>query len=88
LESESSKRVNLPAFQCVPLLKKAGISAMAISKYENSQSIPSSGVLIELSKALDVRGEYFFRSEEIELKNIEYRKHSHLPKKFTKSNRR
>lgn len=63
------------------LAEKANISAMAISKYENDQSIPSSGVLIELSKALGVRGEYFYRSEEIELKNVEYRKHSALPKK-------
>ncbi len=64
------------------LAEKANISAMAISKYENDQSIPSSGVLIDLSKALGVRGEYFYRSETIELKNVEYRKHSALPKKI------
>jgi len=64
------------------LAEKANISAMAISKYENDQSIPSSSVVIELSKALGVRGEYFYRSEEIELNNVEYRKHSALPKKI------
>lgn len=64
------------------LAEKAGISAMAISKYENDQAIPSSGVLLKLSKALGVRSEYFFRSEEIELQNVEYRKHSKLPTKI------
>jgi Zn-dependent peptidase ImmA (M78 family)/DNA-binding XRE family transcriptional regulator len=68
-------------FSMRELARKANISAMAISKYENNKSIPSSNVLIGLSKALGVRAEYFFRSEEIELKNVEYRKHCQLPKK-------
>jgi len=63
------------------LAEKAGISAMAISKYENNQSTPSSGVLLELAKALGVRTEYFFRSVAVELCEVEYRKHANLPKK-------
>ena len=59
----------------------AGISAMAISKYENNKSTPSSGVLLNLARALDVRVEYFFRTVQIELKEVEYRKHSKLPRK-------
>ncbi len=54
---------------------------MAISKYENGQSTPSSGVLLSLADALGVRVEYFFRTSKVELKAVEYRKHSKLPKK-------
>lgn len=61
------------------LAGKAGISAMAISKYETGKSTPSSGVLLSLAKALNVRTEYFFRPVKIELQKVEYRKHSKLP---------
>jgi len=63
------------------LAEMANISAMAISKYENNKNTPSSGVLLALSKALGVRAEYFFRQAKVELKEVEYRKHSKLPKK-------
>ncbi|MDT8405048.1 XRE family transcriptional regulator [Sulfuriflexus sp.] len=63
------------------LAEKVGVSAMAISKYENNQSTPSSGVMLALAKALQVRTEYFFRQIEVELREVEYRKHSKLPKK-------
>ncbi|MDH5571523.1 MAG: XRE family transcriptional regulator [Gammaproteobacteria bacterium] len=63
------------------LAAKAGISAMAISKYENNQSTPSSGVLLALAKALAVRTEYFHRQISVKLREVEYRKHSKLPKK-------
>jgi len=59
----------------------AGISAMAISKYENDKSTPSSGVLLSLAHALGVRVEYFFRTSKVVLENVEYRKHSKLSKK-------
>ena len=64
------------------IAEKAGISAMAISKYENNKSTPSSGVLLALAKALGVRTEYFFRHVSAELREVEYRKHSRLPKKI------
>jgi Zn-dependent peptidase ImmA (M78 family) len=54
---------------------------MAISKYEAGKSTPSSRVLLDLSKALGVRTEYFFRPVKIELQEMKHRKHSHLPKK-------
>lgn len=63
------------------LADKAGISAMAISKYENDQITPSSGVLLSLADALGVRVEYFFRISKVQLKEVEYRKHTKLPKK-------
>ena len=63
------------------LAEMAGVTAMAISKYENNQSTPSSGVVINLAKALGVRVDYFFRQMSVELRGVEYRKHSKLPKK-------
>lgn len=63
------------------LAEKAGVSAMAISKYENNQSVPSSGVLLALAKALGVRTEYFFRQVEVELEDVNHREHEALPEK-------
>lgn len=63
------------------LADRAGITAMAISKYEGGKSTPSSRVLLGLSKALGVRTEYFFRPVKIELQEMKHRKHSRLPKK-------
>ncbi len=63
------------------LAEKAGISAMAISKYENNQSVPSSGVILNIAKALGVRTEYFFRHVTIRLENVNHREHEKLPEK-------
>ena len=64
------------------LAEKAGVSAMAISKYETGKSTPSSGVLLSLSKALGVPVEYFLRAERVALEEVEYRKHTKLPIKL------
>lgn len=58
------------------LAEQAGISAMAISKYERDENTPSSDVLLALGKALGVRVEYFFRQAEVKLEQVDYR---HLP---------
>lgn len=63
------------------LADRAGVTAMAISKYEAGKSTPSSRVLLGLSKALGVRTEYFFRPVKVELQEMKHRKHSQLPKK-------
>ncbi|MGA7801620.1 MAG: XRE family transcriptional regulator [Gammaproteobacteria bacterium] len=63
------------------LAEQAGVSAMAISKYENNKSTPSSKVLLALGQALGVRVEYFFRQAKVELEEVEYRKHARLPKR-------
>ncbi len=57
------------------------ISHAAIKKYEDGIAMPSSDILIGLSRALKVRTEYFFRPEPVALEGIEYRKRSSLPKK-------
>jgi len=63
------------------LAEKTGVSAMAISKYENGKDIPRSGVLISLSEALGVSVDYFFRVVEVNLSKPLYRNHEALPKK-------
>lgn len=60
------------------LAQAAGVSAMAISKYEREQIRPSSETLLRLAKALGVRTEYFFRQSDIELSEVEFRKHAKL----------
>ena len=60
---------------------QAGVSANMIKKYEHNESMPSSGVLVKMSRALGVRNEYFFRPAKFELKGIEYRKRSTAPEK-------
>lgn len=55
------------------LAEDVGVSAMAISKYERAQSVPSSEVLLALANALGVRTEYFFRTTSVNLERIEHR---------------
>lgn len=59
--------------------EQAGVSANMIKKYEHDESMPSSGVLLKLGRALDVRSEYFFRPVNMELTRIEYRKRANAP---------
>ena len=61
--------------------KQVGVSANAIKKYEHGDNMPSSGNLLALAKALDVRTEYFFRPVQVELKGVEYRKRANTPQK-------
>lgn len=49
------------------------VTAQAIGKYERGQNIPSSGVLIALSKALKVSLSYLLDTQEIELTGVEFR---------------
>lgn len=60
------------------LADEIGISAMAISKYERDQDIPSSGVLLRLSKALQVKVDFFFRPSTVSVQLQAYRKHAVL----------
>jgi len=60
------------------LAKKAGISAMAVSKYERAMDLPGSAVLLRIGRATGVGVEYFFRpsSEAVEVRA--FRRHSRL----------
>jgi len=59
------------------------ISHTAISKYEKGVLMPDSKVLILLSKALNVKTDYFLRPQTVEISNIEFRKKSNLSSKKT-----
>ncbi|MBF0227417.1 MAG: helix-turn-helix domain-containing protein [Desulfobacterales bacterium] len=56
------------------------VTKQALSKYEKGQINPSSDVLISIAKALDVKVDYFFRSQ-VSITGIEFRKKSNLSKK-------
>lgn len=64
------------------LADQVGVSQTTINKYEKADSMPSSAQLLKLSRALNVRSEYFFRPIDIELKKVEYRKRASTPKKL------
>jgi len=54
------------------------VSKNAIAKYERAEMMPNSKVLIALSKALDVKTDYFFRPFTVEIDQVEFRKKSKL----------
>ena len=57
------------------------VTKQAISQYEKNQKNPSSSVLIALANALDVSVEYFFRTVNVEIGEVDFRKHSAFGKK-------
>ena len=69
------------------LAKKAGniVTRQSISKYEKGLMNPSSDVLICLADTLEVRPEYFFRKNTIELAGMQFRKRANLPVKIIES---
>ena len=52
------------------------VSAQAISKYEGSRMMPSSAVLIDLARTLDVSVDFLMGGQVEALEGIEFRKHS------------
>lgn len=62
------------------LVDKIGgiVTKNAISKYEKGEMMPNSEVLIALSKALNVKTDYFYRELVVSIENIEFRKRSKL----------
>ena len=52
------------------------VSAQAIGKYERNEMMPSSGVLLALSKSLDVSLDYFMSDQVRSLEVVEFRKKS------------
>jgi len=57
------------------------VSKQAISKYEKGQMMPDSTTLIALAKALDVKVDYFFRSNHCQIEQVNYRKKQKFSKK-------
>ena len=63
------------------LAQAAGVSAMAISKYERGLDVPSSAVLLRLAQALGVKTEYFLRPVTVSVTAPSYRRRASLPRK-------
>jgi Zn-dependent peptidase ImmA (M78 family)/transcriptional regulator with XRE-family HTH domain len=57
------------------------VSRQAIHKYEQNRMRPSSDVLLELSKALDLKPDYFYRLSGVELERFSFRRKIGLPAK-------
>jgi Zn-dependent peptidase ImmA (M78 family) len=57
------------------------LSRQALHRYEKGEVIPDTEKINLLSKALNVSPDYFFRSTQVELSEIEYRKLSKMPQK-------
>lgn len=62
------------------LVEKMGniVSKNAISKYERGQMMADSNVLLALSKALNVKLDYFFRPFTVEIGKVEFRRKKRL----------
>lgn len=58
------------------LAEKVGVSAMAISKYENGKMAPGSDVLLRLADALNVPVEFFLRPDPVALEAVNFRRHN------------
>lgn len=80
---ERLKQARLAAgFSQRELATRAGpLSAMAISKYENDQSVPGSDVLLRLAEALGVKVGYFHRPTDVTIRLPAYRRHNRLGRK-------
>jgi Zn-dependent peptidase ImmA (M78 family)/DNA-binding XRE family transcriptional regulator len=63
------------------LAEAAGVSRMAISKYERDEMDPSSSVLIALSRALDVKADYLLRPVGVRVSAPVFRKRTSLAKR-------
>lgn len=55
------------------------VSAQAISRYEANQIMPSSRVLMELARALNVSADFLMSSQVAELEGVEFRKRARTP---------
>ncbi len=61
------------------------VTRQALHKYEKGEFMPDSDMLGLLCEALSVRPDYFFRKAEVNLENVEFRKHQKFPVKEKKS---
>lgn len=65
-------------FSLRKLAEDAGVSAMAISKYERDLDVPGSSVLLRLSQALNVETDFFLRPNTVSIQLQAYWKHAVL----------
>lgn len=85
------KRLNsarkMAGLSLADLADKTGniITRQAINKYEKGMMNPSSEVLMALSRALEIKPDYFFKDPNISLSDMEFRKKSKLSVKESES---
>lgn len=53
--------------------EQVGVSHTAIQKYEKGLVTPSSSKLLKLARACGIRTEYFFRTNSVDLVQLEFR---------------
>ena len=68
----------MAGFSMQELADKVGVSKESISRYEKGIMQPDSSNLIQLSKALEIKVDYFFRTSTVALNRVEFRKRSKL----------
>ncbi len=78
---QSARRMNGYSLQELADKLERRISRQALHRYEKGEVIPDSKMLHELSVALRVKQDYFFRTTQIELGPLEFRKLKKLPGK-------
>jgi transcriptional regulator with XRE-family HTH domain len=61
------------------------VSKQALGKYELGLMNPSSDVLLSISKALNLKPDYFTKKKQVELGEVLFRKVASLPKKTEES---
>ncbi len=61
------------------------ITRQAINKYEKGMMTPGSEVLMALSRALEIKPDYFFKDPDVSLSGMEFRKKSKLSVKESES---
>lgn len=66
------------------LASRAGVSAMAISKYERNLMTPGSDVLLMLARALNVKAEFLLRPRSVTFSALSFRKRYSLPARQAK----
>ena len=77
----NARKMNGLSMQDLAIKMSNVITKQAIGKYEQGDMQPTSDILIELCKALNVRPDYFLRKEKIKLANVEFRKLNRLSAK-------
>lgn len=61
------------------------ITKQALNKFEKGDAVPNSARILQLARVLEVKPEYFFRAEAIELAPVEFRKLSDMPARDQKA---
>lgn len=82
LRLKSARVMNGLTLEALATKMENGVSKQALQQYEGGLRNPSMEVLRSLSKALNVRPDYFFREHHLTLGELKFRKRSKLGQKW------